>query len=123
MKELNVEEQIYLCKYHDVDNSLQTTLGISDKKANELIEKYKSNGLYKQYRNLSDEEYEKIIKNEKTKSKFPKTKPKIEISEKVDFIDLENGYVKVPIKTVMEWCYDKGRLDQLLENQAKEAEE
>ena len=72
MKELSVEEQIYLCKYHDIDESLSTTIGVSGEQAKEIINKLKQNGLYEQYRNLDDEEYERIIKKEKRKSKYEK---------------------------------------------------
>lgn len=30
MKSLTIEEQIYFCKYHDVDTSLHTTIGIKE---------------------------------------------------------------------------------------------
>ncbi len=69
MKELNLEEQIYLCKYHDVDTSLNVTLGLNEAEAKEYIDKFKKNGLYKQYRNLKDEEYEKLIKRAKKQTK------------------------------------------------------
>lgn len=72
MKELSVEEQIYLCKYHDVDSSLHTTIGLNQEEVKETICKLKQNGLYDQYRKLSEDEYEKIIKKEKKKSKNEK---------------------------------------------------
>lgn len=72
MKELSVEEQIYLCKYHDVDSSLHTTIGLNQEEAKETICKLKQNGLYDQYRKLSEDEYENIIKKEKRKSKYEK---------------------------------------------------
>lgn len=72
MKELSVEEQIYLCKYHDVDTALDKTIHINSEEAERLIKKYKENGLYEQYRNLSDEEYEEIIKKEEISKKYNK---------------------------------------------------
>lgn len=70
MKELSVEKQIYLCKYHDIDDALNVTLGISRSEAQEILSKLKSNGMYDQYRKLSEDEYEKIIHTEERKDKF-----------------------------------------------------
>lgn len=72
MKELSVEEQIYLCKYHDVDKDLKFTIGLNENEVKETIYKLKKNGLYDQYRKLSEDEYENIIKKEKRKSKYEK---------------------------------------------------
>ena len=72
MKELSIENQIYLCKYWDVDKSLYTTIGLKDDEIKETLERLKGNGLYEQYRNLDEYEYEKIIKKEKKKSKNEK---------------------------------------------------
>lgn len=72
MKELSVEEQIYLCKYHDIDTALDKTIHINSGEAEKLLQKYKENGLYEQYRNLSDEEYEEIINKEKQIKKYNK---------------------------------------------------
>lgn len=69
MKELSVENQIYLCKYHDIDNSLNVTLGISEDEASRILEKLKNNGLYEQYRKMDEFEYEKIVNKEKNKDK------------------------------------------------------
>jgi len=67
MKELSIENQIYLCKYHDIvaDYELRTTMGISRKQANDFIERYKQNGLYEQYRKMNEDDYEAIIKKKK----------------------------------------------------------
>lgn len=73
MKEISVENQIYLCKYWDIDKSLHTTIGLNEKQVTETLERLKRNGLYEQYRKLNDEEYEKIIlKEKKQKSKIDK---------------------------------------------------
>lgn len=72
MKKLSVENQIYLCKYWDVDKSLYTTIGLKEDEVKETLERLKGNGLYEQYRNLDEYEYEKIIKKEKRKSKYEK---------------------------------------------------
>lgn len=69
MKELSVEDQIYLCKYHNIDDSLNTTIGVNREEVKEIIYKLKQNGLYEQYRSLGDEEYEAIIKKEKNRNK------------------------------------------------------
>lgn len=72
MKKLSIENQIYLCKYWDVDKSLYTTIGLKEDEVKETLERLKGNGLYEQYRNLDEYEYEKIIKKEKKKSKNEK---------------------------------------------------
>lgn len=98
MKELSVEEQIYLCKYHDVDSSLYITIGLNENEVKETIYKLKQNGLYEQYRNLDDEEYERIIKKEKAKSK-----DKIcSILEKYKFDKTKKGYEN--LKDLMREC-------------------
>lgn len=43
MKELSVEKQIYLCKYHDIDNYITISMNMTQKQINELIKKYKQN--------------------------------------------------------------------------------
>ena len=65
IKELSLEEQIYFCKYHDVDRSLHTTIGIYENEVETLLKKLKKDGLYEKYRYMSDEEYEEVIKREK----------------------------------------------------------
>lgn len=72
MKKLSVENQIYLCKYWDVDKSLYTTIGLKEDEVKETLERLKGNGLYEQYRNLDEYEYENIKKKEKRKSKYEK---------------------------------------------------
>ncbi len=80
MKELSVEKQIYLCKYHDIDTSLNLSLGINQQEAKEILEKLKQNGMYEKYRNLDEDEYEKIIKREKMNKQ---SDVKIGIAEKI----------------------------------------
>lgn len=96
MKELSVEDQIYLCKYHDVDDSLGTTIGVSGQQAKEIINKLKQNGLYEQYRKLSEEEYEQIIKIENKKDKYTK------ILDKYKFDINKKGYDN--LKQVLKEC-------------------
>lgn len=72
MKNLTVEEQIYLCKYHDVDKYWANDHGYTQVEIDELINKYKQNGLYEQYRNMDEFEYEKVCKQEKNKDKYQK---------------------------------------------------
>jgi len=57
MKELSVEDQIYLCKYHDVDESLGTTIGVSGQQAKEIINKLNT---------IAEEEKEQENKGVKT---------------------------------------------------------
>lgn len=86
MKELSVEEQIYLCKYHDIDKHLNFTTGLNQEEIKEVIYKLKQNGLYNQYRKLSEDEYENIIKKEKRKSKYEK------ILDKYNFDNTKKAY-------------------------------
>ncbi len=86
MRDLNIEEQIYLCKYHDVDKYLSTTMKISKAEVKEIISKLKANGLYKQYRNLDEQEYENIIKENRHKSKYEK------ILDKFNFDKTKKSY-------------------------------
>lgn len=89
MKELKLEDQIYLCKYHDVDKSIRTTMHITQKEVQQLIKYYKKIGVYTEYRNLPDEEYEKICKRER---KIKKIKPMQNEEElgKNHLLDLNN---------------------------------
>ena len=69
MKELSLEKQIYLCKYHDIDKDLKSTMGLNEQEVQEYIKKFKQNGLYGQYRNLNEYEYEDMIKKDKKKKR------------------------------------------------------
>lgn len=86
MKELSLEKQIYLCKYHDVDTNLKATMGLRETEVQEYIKKFKQNGLYEQYRNLDEYEYEDIIKKDKKKNRFEK------ILDKYKFDKNNKGY-------------------------------
>ena len=72
MKELSLENQIYFCKYHDVDTALPTTIGVKENEIEPLLNQFKEMGVYKKYRNLDEYEYEKIIKAEKRRKKEKK---------------------------------------------------
>lgn len=66
-KNLSLEKQIYLCKYHNID-----TLGLSKCEVKGILDDLKANGLYEKYKNMSEEEYEKKIKGEKRMEKLNK---------------------------------------------------
>ena len=72
MKELSVEKQIYLCKYHDVDTALGNTMGLRAEDIKQILEKLKANGLYEQYRKMDEFEYERVVKAERNKTKSEK---------------------------------------------------
>ena len=76
MKELSLENQIYLCKYHDIDSSLKTTMNLNEKEVLELISYYKKVGIYEKYRNLPEEDYEKLINKTKQRRNELKMKEK-----------------------------------------------
>ena len=114
VKELSVADQIYLCKYHEIDNCLH--LGITARERDKILSTLKENGLYKQYRMLKDEEYENIIKKEKKKSKTEKTqdtntkKPEKSTENNISsqlIADIDTTYIKVSVRTVAEWAYQK----------------
>ena len=58
---ISIEKQIYLCKYHEIDNKFKYSIGITNAEAYKILEELKRKGLYEKYRNLTEEEYEKII--------------------------------------------------------------
>lgn len=64
MGKISLEKQIYLCKYSKLD-----TLGLSRKETKEILDDLKAKGLYEKYKNMSEEEYEKEIKEEKRMKK------------------------------------------------------
>ena len=86
MKQLKLEDQIYLCKYHDVDKYLNTTLKLKPEEVEEQLKYLKSRGLYVQYRNISDEEYQNLIKRPIIK----KVEHKQDLEEKNCLLDLNN---------------------------------
>ena len=68
MKDLSIEDAIYICKYHDIDTHISTSLHMNLKDIKTIVNQLKEKGLYDRYRNMSEEEYEKVIKtNKKTK--------------------------------------------------------
>ena len=69
---ISIEDAIYICKYHDIDERIKTSLRLTEKQIKEVIEFCRDKGLYQVYREMSEDEYEKAIKNNK----------KIEIEEK-----------------------------------------
>lgn len=98
MKELSVEKQIYLCKYHDIDTSLNLSLGINQQEAKEILEKLKQNGMYEQYRNLDEEEYEKIIHIENRKDKFDKILSKYNFNKDSDKYNIIKDVLEITNK-------------------------
>lgn len=74
MKELSLENKIYLCKYHDIDTSLPTTLNLTVKEINKVLAQLKRDGLYEQFRNLTEKEYDTLVKIEKKTKKIKKVK-------------------------------------------------
>lgn len=123
MNKVSIENQIYLCKYHDVDENICCSTGLKKSEIDVIITKLKENGMYEVYRKMSDEEYEKIIEDEKKKkSKYKSTivqnsKVKDIKEETTQISDLENTFVKVSVKTIMDWSYQKGYLDRMLEEE------
>ena len=125
MSKISIENQIYLCKYHDIDENICFSTGLKKVEIDEIITNLKENGMYEVYRKMSDEQYEKIIEDEKkkkSKSKsvdFQNSKTKDIKKESIQISDLENTFVKVSVKTMMECSYYKGYLDRMIEEQNK----
>lgn len=124
IKELSLEEQIYFCKYHGVDNSLHTTIGIHENEVEPLLKKFKENGLYKKYRYMSDEEYEEVIKKEKSSKKHKSKNVMSDITEKnkkeiiMDNSEPKNKLLDLnellfkQLKTLMDDSLTQERLDE-----------
>ena len=114
MNKVSIENQIYLCKYHDVDENICCSTGLKKSEIDVIITKLKENGMYEVYRKMSDEEYEKIIEDDKKKKSKYKgidlqdSKVKKNKEESIQISDLENTFVKVSVKTIMDWSYQKG---------------
>ena len=119
MKELSIEDQIYLCKYHDIDESICYSTGLKKSEIEKSINNLKDIGLYEKYRKMSEEEYEKVIEDEKKKSKYNNSKANDTKKQIVKIEDIENTFVKVSVKTMMECSYYKGYLDRMLEEENK----
>lgn len=90
MKEFSITDQIYLCKYYDTVETydLATGLGTTISLVERTIEVLKKNGLYEQYKKISDEDWEQLERQETRKrgrkpnirkptSEYPKQEPKI----------------------------------------------
>ena len=97
MRALSTEDQIYLCKYHDIDENICFSTRLKKDEIEQLIKKFKANGLYEKYRKMSDEEYEDIIEAEKKKDKCTK------ILDKYMFNKTKKGYTT--LKDVMKMCF------------------
>lgn len=71
---MNIEEQIYACKYLDKLGLSQISEDLKKPKEEieDCLQKLKNNGIYKQYKNMSEEDYDNIIKNEPKKRGRPR---------------------------------------------------
>ena len=69
MKPMTLADRVYLAKYYETDGSkhMASLFGRSHQNINMLIKTMKNNGEYDLYRNLTDEEYEKILNNAEDK--------------------------------------------------------
>ena len=120
MSKVSIENQIYLCKYHDIDENICCSTGLKKNEIDEVITKLKKNGMYEIYRKMSDEEYEKIIEDEKKKERYKNVNSQEKKAtsikkEPLKVGEIEDTYVKVSVKTIMDWSYQKGYLDRMLE--------
>lgn len=119
-KKLNLENTIYFCKYHDVDTSLHTTIGVKEDEVEKLVQEFKEKGVYEKYRNMSEFEYEKVIKAEKTLKKYKKKKDIEEESPEETkeeprnkLLDL-NDYLFQELETLMSDSLTEDELDREL---------
>lgn len=81
MKEISLEKQIYLCKYHRLDK-----LDLSTEDVEEILEDLRKRGLYEKYKNMSEEEYEKKIMEEKKNPSIKENKEE----QRNDLMSLNN---------------------------------
>ena len=111
MKELSLEKQIYLCKYHDIDTGLYGNLGITKAEAEELIQNYKARGLYEQYRNLREEDYEHIINKQPKRLRKEKTTDTQNKENRNKLLDL-NDMLFEQLNTLMDDSLSESDLDK-----------
>lgn len=64
MKELNIKQLIYLCKNHDTDKNINIMLGLTDREIVKKIVELKQAGLYDKYKNMTQEECNRILERE-----------------------------------------------------------
>lgn len=108
MKDIDLEKAIYICKYHDKDKYISTSVRLDKENIQKVIDTLKSKGLYNRYRSMTEEEYERIIK----------TKKKIIIEEKEEepknkLLDL-NNYLFDELNTLMKDDLTDEELDREL---------
>lgn len=76
MEEISLEDQIYICKYIEDVGITEIKASLGHKYSKEQIEKLvnalKSNGIYKQYKNMPYSEWENKIKQPLKKRGRPK---------------------------------------------------
>lgn len=115
MKSLSLEKQIYLCKYSEIDN-----IGLSTSEAKAVLNKLKEQGLYEKYKNMSEEEYERIIRKEKLMKKYEKkekeqkqSSKEIEEEPENKLLDL-NDYLFQDLKILMSDSLTEDELDREL---------
>ncbi|MDF2650542.1 MAG: hypothetical protein K0Q73_6347 [Paenibacillus sp.] len=63
-KPFKLDDLIYICKYHSIDEprTLAFAIGKTEKSIATMISKLRKEGLYWNYRNMSDDQWEKITK-------------------------------------------------------------
>lgn len=99
MKPISLEKQIYLCKYHEVDK-----IGLSTQQAKDIINKLKKEGLYEKYKNMPEDEYEQVIKEEKRLRKLKMEdgrKKQVKEEPKNKLLDL-NDFLFQQLETLMD---------------------
>lgn len=109
-KKLKLEDQIYLCKYHDIDKDINISLRINNAEQEKFLNILKSKGLYEKYRNLSDEEYLQLIKQAKKNKK--ETILRIEEPEKRNHLLDLNDMLFEELHTLMDDSLTEAQLNE-----------
>lgn len=115
MEEISLEEQIYICKYIEDVGITEIKASLGHKHSKEQIEKLvntlKSNGIYKQYKNMSYSEWENKIKQPLKKRGRPK-KQRVQESMKSDNENIIRNEVNIDnVNCISE--YYRGKADAL----------
>ena len=97
---MNLEEQIYACKYIDNIGLSQVAkdLGKSKEQVEECVKKLKSNGIFNQYKNMEETQYDTAIKGQAKKRGRPKKEFVKEVGKENIGIDYQKEFKMLTYK-------------------------
>lgn len=102
--DIKIEDVIYICKYHNIDDKLKFNLNLTEEQIADIIKYCRDKGLYQVYKDLSEEDYEKAIRGNK------KLKIEIKKEQRNQLLDL-NDILFQQLNNLMD--------DSLTENELK----